>query len=161
LYRTNVTHKHTALAEPLRQSVNKQETLFSEWKYQPTNYCFTAIIQVNLRQPASPVKNRRILLLQSFTARMPLLTAISAFGLGRRRRSSPQQYYRRCLCILNDENNEQVHSHVLYWMRRTLSTTQATMTPRNCMTKSTTAELHFLGQCHNGWDKAQHRILLQ
>jgi len=41
-----------------------------------------AIIQVNIRQPASPVKNWRILLVQSFAARMPLLTATSAFGLG-------------------------------------------------------------------------------
>jgi len=43
----------------------------------------TAIIQVNLRQPAPPVKKCRIQLVQSFTARMPLLTATSAFGLGR------------------------------------------------------------------------------
>jgi len=43
---------------------------------------------------APPVKNWRILLVQSFTARMPfLLTASSAFGLGRRRWSSPQQCY--------------------------------------------------------------------
>jgi len=34
-----------------------------------------------------------ILLVPSFTARMPLLTATSAFGLGRRRWSSPQQRY--------------------------------------------------------------------
>ena len=32
----------------------------------------------------TPVKNWMILLEQSFTARMPLLTATSAFGLGRR-----------------------------------------------------------------------------
>jgi len=39
-------------------------------------------------QPAlasNPVKNSRILLEQSVTVRMPLLTAASAFGLGRRR----------------------------------------------------------------------------
>jgi len=42
---------------------------------------FTAIIQANLRQPAPPVKNWRILLVQSFTARMPLLMATSAFRL--------------------------------------------------------------------------------
>jgi len=41
-----------------------------------------AIIQVNLHQPAPPVKNWRILLVQTFTAHMPLLTATSAFGLG-------------------------------------------------------------------------------
>ena len=44
-----------------------------------------AIIQVNLHQPAPPVKNGKILLVQSFTARMPLMTATSAFGLGRGR----------------------------------------------------------------------------
>jgi len=38
-----------------------------------------AIIHVELRQPAPPVKNWRILLVQSFTARMSLLTATSAF----------------------------------------------------------------------------------
>jgi len=41
--------------------------------------------------------NWRILLVQSFSARMPLLTATSAFGLGRRRWSSPQQWYLHCL----------------------------------------------------------------
>ena len=51
------------------------------------------------RQPAltgTPVKNWRILLVQSFTARMPLLAATGAFGLGRRRWSS-QQCYLHCL----------------------------------------------------------------
>ena len=47
---------------------------------------------------APPVKNWRILLVQSFTAHMPLLTATSAFGLGRRRWSFPQQRYLHCLC---------------------------------------------------------------
>ena len=42
---------------------------------------------------AHPVKNCRILLVQSFTARVPLLTASGAFGLGRRLGSSPQQRY--------------------------------------------------------------------
>jgi len=45
------------------------------------NHRFTAFIQVNLRYLAPPVENWRILLVQSFTARMPLLTATSAFGL--------------------------------------------------------------------------------
>ena len=42
-----------------------------------------------------------MLLVQSFTARMPLLTATSAFGLGRRCWSSAQQCYWHCLrsCI--------------------------------------------------------------
>jgi len=62
------------------------------------NHCFTAIIQVILRLPAPPVRNCwRILLVQSFTARMPLLTATSAIGLGRRRWSSHQQCYLHCL----------------------------------------------------------------
>ena len=47
-------------------------------------------------QPA--LANWRILLVQSFTAHMPLLTATSAFGLGRRCWSSPQQCYLHCLC---------------------------------------------------------------
>jgi len=37
-------------------------------------------------------------LTQNFTARMPLLMAASAFGLGIRRCSSPQQCYLHCLC---------------------------------------------------------------
>jgi len=35
-------------------------------------------------EPAPPVKNRRILLEQSFTAKMPLLSTTTAFGFGRR-----------------------------------------------------------------------------
>ena len=54
-----------------------------------------AIIQVNL--PAAPVKNRSILLVQSFTAGMSLQTETSAFGLGRRCWSSPQQCYPHCV----------------------------------------------------------------
>jgi len=53
------------------------------------NHCYTTIVQINLCEPAPPVKNWRILLVQSFTARMTLLTAASTFGLGRRRWSSP------------------------------------------------------------------------
>ena len=45
-------------------------------------------------------KNWRISLVQSFTACMPLLTATSALGLGRRRWSSPQQCYLHCLHTL-------------------------------------------------------------
>ena len=58
---------------------------------------FTAIVQVNLSYPAPPVKNWRIFLVQSFTARMPLLSATSAFELRRIRWSSAQQCYLRCL----------------------------------------------------------------
>ena len=54
-------------------------------RYNNHHHCFTTIIHINLRQPAPPVKNWRILLVQSFTARMPLLTTTSTFGLGRRR----------------------------------------------------------------------------
>jgi len=59
--------------------------------------CFTAIIQVNLRYLAPPVK---ILLVQSFTAHMPLLMATSTFVLWRRRWSSPQQFSLHCLPTL-------------------------------------------------------------
>ena len=38
-------------------------------------------MQVNLHQPAPPVKNRRILQVQSFTALMPLLMATCTFVL--------------------------------------------------------------------------------
>jgi len=44
----------------------------------------------------------RILLVQSFTARMPLLTTTSAFGLGRRCWSFPQQCYLHCLRTLSE-----------------------------------------------------------
>jgi len=40
---------------------------------------------------------------QSFTAHMPLLMATRAFGLGRRRWSSPQQCYLHCLRALYEE----------------------------------------------------------
>jgi len=65
--------------------------------YNDNNHRSTAIIQVNLRKPAPPVKNYRILLVQSFTALTALLTATSAFGLWRRRWSSHQQCYLHCL----------------------------------------------------------------
>jgi len=67
------------------------------WPNNDNDQRFTAIAQ---DQPASapPVKNWRILLEQTFTARMPLLMAASAFGLGRRRWSSSQQCYLHCLC---------------------------------------------------------------
>jgi len=48
------------------------------------NHRFTAIIQVNLHRPAPKVKIWRISLVQSFTVRMPLLTATSTCALGRR-----------------------------------------------------------------------------
>ena len=67
---------------------------------QHNHHHFMAIIQVNLLQLTPPVKNWRILLVQSFNTHMPLLTATSAFGLGRRCWSSPQQCYQHCLCTL-------------------------------------------------------------
>jgi len=57
----------------------------------PLNGC----IQLNSR--IAGTKNWRILLVRSFTARMPLLTATSAFTFGRIRWSSPQQCYLHCL----------------------------------------------------------------
>ena len=66
-------------------------------KRQPTYTQQSAtILQVNLHYPAPSVKNWRTLLVQSFTAHMPLLTATSASGLGRRCWSS-QQCYLHCL----------------------------------------------------------------
>jgi len=44
-----------------------------------------------------------ILLVQSFTARMSLLIATSAFGLGRRRWSSPQQCYETYILSLYNQ----------------------------------------------------------
>ena len=60
------------------------------------NMCVCVRIQVNLHKSAP--KNRKILLVQSFTAHMPLLTATSIFGLGRRRWSSRQQCYLHSFC---------------------------------------------------------------
>ena len=45
------------------------------------------------------------MLVQSFTARMPLLTATSAFGLGRRCWSSPQPCYLRWLLLFSPAVN--------------------------------------------------------
>jgi len=56
-------------------------------------------IQKNLSEP--PVKNRSILLEQSFTAYMPLLMATSTFGWGKRSQSSPLHCYLQCLHTLN------------------------------------------------------------
>ena len=47
--------------------------------------------------------------MQSFTARMPLLMATRAFGLGRRRWSSPQQCYLHCLRALYEETKKLVY----------------------------------------------------
>ena len=57
-------------------------------------------------QPAPPVKNWRILLVQSFTVRRPLLMATSTFGL-RRRHWSSQQFYLHCLCTKHNEGEQQ------------------------------------------------------
>jgi len=48
-----------------------------EQQHTQTTTVFTAFTQVNLRQPAPPVTNWRILLVQSFTAHMRLLMATS------------------------------------------------------------------------------------
>ena len=62
---------------------------------------------------AAAVNNWRMLLVQSFTARMPLLTATSALGLGRKRWSSHQQCYLHCLRIITIKTL-QTHSHILF-----------------------------------------------
>ena len=43
--------------------------------------------------------------MQSFTPRMPLLTATGTFGLGRIHWSSPKQCYLHCLCTLHTAIN--------------------------------------------------------
>ena len=45
-------------------------------------------------------------MVQSFTARMPLLTATSTYGLGRRCWSSPQQLSRRSVCHMFSDTNQ-------------------------------------------------------
>ena len=55
---------------------------------------FTAIIRISRNLQ---LRTGEVLLVQSFTARMPSLTENRAFGLGRRRWSSPQQCYLHCL----------------------------------------------------------------
>ena len=60
------------------------------------------------RQTGGHVSDRpQTLLVVSFTARMPLLTTTSAFRLGRRHRSSPEQCYLQCLCTSSLLPNEQ------------------------------------------------------
>ena len=54
-------------------------------------------LQVKLSYPTSQVKNWRMLLMQIFTARMPLLTATSASRLGRIRWSSALSTLSPCL----------------------------------------------------------------
>jgi len=44
---------------------------------------FAAITQVNPRQPATPVTNWSILLLQSFTAHMPLPMAVTLVAVSK------------------------------------------------------------------------------
>ena len=54
-------------------------------------------VQCSMYRQNPPALNWRILSVQSFTACMPLLTATSAFGSGRRCWRSPQQCYLHCL----------------------------------------------------------------
>ena len=91
--------------QPLSVSISETSwkllySIYFNFTYQPTTR-FTAIIQVNLNLLAPPVKNWRILLVQSFTARMPLLMATSTLRLGRRRWSYPQQCHLHCLCTFS------------------------------------------------------------
>jgi len=76
-------------------------------------------------QPAldgTPVKNWRILLVQSFTSRKPLLTATSAFELGRRCQSLPQQCYLHFLhaIVFRVKNSHKVSEsvRVQVWAQR-------------------------------------------
>ena len=65
---------------------------------------FTAIIHCSGQH--LQLKNCRILLVQSFTARMPLLMATSTFVLGRIRWSCTQQCYVHCLKDICDWRSE-------------------------------------------------------
>jgi len=60
---------------------------------------------------APPVENWKLLLVQSFTARMHLLTATSAFGLGRRRWSTPQQCSTYSLYHNNSKKVNIIYKH--------------------------------------------------
>ena len=66
------------------------------------------------------VKNWRILLVQSFTARMPLLMATSTFGLGRRCWSSAQQCYLHYLHTLYYKKGKGQFSYL--WRNREIIT---------------------------------------
>ena len=63
-------------------------------------------------------------MVQSFTAHMPLLAATSAFALGRRRWSSPQQCYLHCLRTLSIISLVKAIKHTLDWqpLRNTVFT---------------------------------------
>ena len=74
-----------------------------------------------LCQPAPLVKNWGILLVQTSTACMPLLTATSAFGLGRRCWSSPQQCNLHRLHTLQSNRYKRVKLRTIYAVGRCLS----------------------------------------
>ena len=88
------------------------------------SYCYCWHLQLRMED----------LLVQNFTTHMPLLAATSAFGLGRRHWSSPQQCYLQCLhtfcaqpsnhrncntiwsrllCCNFQKDNEQFSTHIL------------------------------------------------
>ena len=92
-----------SLTYSMIQQTNRTPDTFKN-NFNNHHHCFTATIHIKLHWPAPPVKNWRILLVQSFTARMPLLMATSTYGLGRRCWSSTQQCYLHCLCTLNNFN---------------------------------------------------------
>ena len=71
----------------------------------------------NSRFTAPPVKNWKILLVQSFTARMPLLMAIGAFRLRKRRWSSPQQCYLHCLHTWDERRLQKMNTLMQYSIR--------------------------------------------
>ena len=85
-----------------------------------SNHHFMAIIQINLHYTSPPVKNWMILLVQSFTARMPLLMATAKFGLVRKCWSSVEQCYLHCL-LVNFENASNITLYTVNWHRKRLS----------------------------------------
>jgi len=74
-----------------KKSTNIKTLQFKEQQQQQQSLFYGHYTGQSVLATAPPVENWRLLLVQSFTARMHLLTATSAFGLGRRRWSSPQQ----------------------------------------------------------------------
>jgi len=71
---------------------------------------------------------------QSRTARMPLLMATKAFGLGRRRWSSPQQFYLHCVLDKARNRTKSANVHV--------ATRQVTHS--------------LMGPMQSSWQKAPH-----
>jgi len=82
--------------------------------------------------------------MQSFTARMPLLTATSAFGLGRRCWSSPQQCYLHCWWTPNTLRVTEALaiSSSFQWLKLIVNHSSECTRPQQTAVKNTTTTLH-------------------